>query len=88
MQLEREVIKPVIPPQTCIAPEAKGMSQGKPRLGQGRAGIKTKMLKLPVSHSYDKLKQPKLLPGRKPIIQIAEKRICNNLKILYSLKQV
>ena len=41
-------------------------------MGQGRAGIKKKMLKFPVSKLYDKSEQPKLLPGRKPIIQIAE----------------
>ena len=54
-------------------PEAKGISQVKPRLGQGRAGIKRKMLTFPVSQPSDKPKQPKLLPGRKPIIQITER---------------
>ena len=31
------------------------------------------MLKLPLFNLYDKPEQPKLLPGRKPIIQIAER---------------
>ena len=34
IRLEKQVIRPV------ISPEAKGISQVKPRLGQGRAGIK------------------------------------------------
>ena len=35
--------------------------------------IKRKTLKFPVSQPYDKPEQPKLLPGRKPIIQIEER---------------
>ena len=33
------------------------------------------MLNFPVPQSYDKSEQPKLLAGRKPIIQIAERSI-------------
>ena len=51
------------------------MSHVKPRIGQGRAGIKRKMLKFPVSQPYSKPEQSKLLPGRNPIIQIAERPI-------------
>ena len=50
-----------------------GISQVKPRLGQGRVGIRYKMLKFHVSHPLDKPKQPQLLSGRKPIIQLAER---------------
>ena len=42
---KKQVIKPVHIPQTHISPEAKGISQVKPRIGQGRVGIKRKMLK-------------------------------------------
>ena len=53
----------------------KGISQVKPRLGQSRADIKWRTLKFPVSWTLDKPKQPQLLPGRRPIIQIAERPI-------------
>ena len=33
------------------------------------------MLRFPISQPYDKCEQPKLLPGRKPVIQIAERPI-------------
>ena len=53
--------------------EAKGISQVKPRLGEGRAGIKwKKIFKFPVSQPLDKHKQWKLLPSRRPIIQTTE----------------
>ena len=42
-------------------------------LGQGRAGITQKTLKFPISQLLDKPKQPQLLPGRRPIIQIPER---------------
>ena len=58
MRPEKQVIKPI------ITSEAKGVSQLKLRLGQGRAGIKQK-IKLPVSP-----------PLNRPIIQLKEK---NNL---------
>ena len=62
-------------PQTPIIPETKIISHVKPRIGQGRTGIKRKMLTFPVSQPYDKPKQPKLLPGRKTIIQIVKRLI-------------
>ena len=33
--------------------------------------MKKKILRFPMSQSYYKLEQPKLLPGTRPIIQIA-----------------
>ena len=69
----KQVTKQIITPQTLILPEAKIISHIKPRIGQGRAGIKRKTLKFPVSQPYNKPEQTKLLPGRKPIIQIAER---------------
>ena len=66
---EKQVIRLV------ATPEVKGISQVKPRSGQGRAGIKQQMLKFPLSQQHDKPEQPKLLPGRKPIVQIAERPI-------------
>ena len=45
----------------------------KPRLGHGRAGIKQKTFRFPMSELLDKPEQPKLLPGRRPIIQITER---------------
>ena len=67
IRLEKQVIKPV------ISPEAKGISQVK-SIGQGRTGIKQKTFKFPISQLHDKSEQPKLLPGRRPIIQIV---LCN-----------
>ena len=64
---EKQVIKPV------ISPESKGVSQAKPRLGQGRAGIKWRTFKFPMSQPHDKPEQPKLLPHRRPIIQIVDR---------------
>ena len=60
---ERQVIKPI------TASEAKGVTQIKPRLGQGRAGIKQK-IKLPVS-----------LPLDRPIIQLKKNQFHNSFKI-------
>ena len=65
IRLEKQVMKPI------ITSEVKGISQVKPRLGQGRAGIKQKTLKFPVSPPLDKPEQTQLLPGRKSTRQIA-----------------
>ena len=73
VRLEKQFVKPVITPQTHILPEVKNISQIKLRMGQGRAGIKIKKLKFFVCQPYDKPEQPKLLPGGRPIIQIAER---------------
>ena len=51
------------------------MSQIKPRLDQGGAGIKKKTFNFPVSQLYDKPEQPKLFTGRRLIIQIAGRPI-------------
>ena len=50
---EKLVITPVVTPQ------AKGISRVKPILGQGRAGIKRKIFKFPVSQPFDKLNNQK-----------------------------
>ena len=44
-------------------------------MGQGREDIKQKTIKFPVFPLLDKPEQPKMLPGRRPIIQIAERPI-------------
>ena len=72
VRLEKQVIRPVVSSQTHILPETKIYLMLKPRIGHCRPGIKMKMLRFPVFQSYDKPEQTKLLPGRKPIIQIAE----------------
>ena len=64
---EKQVIKPL------RSRETKGISQITPRLGQGRAGMKRKMFHFPVSQPHVKPEQPKLLPGRRPLIQITER---------------
>ena len=69
VRLEKQVLKPV------VTPEVKGVSQVKARLGQGRVGMKRKMIKFPVFQPFDKPEQLKLLPGRRPIIQIAVRSI-------------
>ena len=73
---EKQVIKPLIMHETCISPETKGTSQVKQRLCQSRAGIKRKTIEKP--------EQPKLLPGRKPIIQIAERPIQSKTRLKVS----
>ena len=85
IRLEKQVTKPVVTPKTHILPEAKNISYIKQRLGQGRTGIKK--FKFPVFQLYNKPEQPKLLPGRKPIIQIAERPMLQQSKILHNLKQ-
>ena len=52
----------------------------KPRLGQGRAGVKQKRFRFLVCQWFDKSEQPKLLPGRKPFIQIIESHILQQTK--------
>ena len=69
MRPEKQVIKLI------ITSEAKGISQTKVRLGQGRAGIKVKFLKFLWPQHFYKPEQPQLLPCRKSIIQIAERPI-------------
>ena len=76
IRLEKQVIKPI------KSSEAKGVSQVKPRLGQGRAGIKWKTFRFPMSQLFEKPEQ-KFLTCRRPIIHIAESPLCNIL----SLKQ-
>ena len=65
---EKQVIRP------NIASEVKGVSQIKPRLGQGRAGTKWK-IKLPVSP-----------PFNRPIVQLKEKPVSQQPKILVQPK--
>ena len=40
------------------------------------------MLRFPMPQPHDKLEQSKLLPGRRPIIQIAERQILQPTKIV------
>ena len=82
IRLEKQVINPV------TTSEVKGISQIKPRIGQGRAGIKQKAFQLPVPPPLDMPEQPQLLPDRRPIIQIAERQFYSSLKMLYSIKHI
>ena len=71
---EKQIIKPVVTPvQSHVSTVSKDQYHVKPRLGQGRVGIKKKMFRFPMPQTCDKPEQPKLLPGRWPIIQIAER---------------
>ena len=45
--LKMQVTNREITPQTCILPETKAISRMKPRISQGRAGIKRKTLIFP-----------------------------------------
>ena len=45
------------------------------------------MFKFPVSQLYDKPEQPKLLPGIKPIIQIAERPIQSKTRLKFSTSE-
>ena len=83
-----EVIKSVIISQTHITPEAKGISQVKQRLDQGRAGIKIKTLKFSVSQLHDKHEQPKLLSGRKSIAQIEKRPIQPKTRLKISTPEI
>ena len=71
---EKQIIKPVVTPvQSHVPTKSKDKYHVKPRLGQGKACIKKKMLRFPIPQPCDKPEQSKLLPGRRPIIQIAER---------------
>ena len=53
----------------------------KSRVYQGRAGIERKILqKFPIPQAREKPQQTKLLQGRRPIIQMAERPILQSLK--------
>ena len=67
IRLERQLIRPV------ISSEANSTSHVKPRLTQGTAGIKWKTFTFTVSQLLNKPEKPKLLPGRRPIIQLVER---------------
>ena len=72
----KQMIKPLATSvQSHVPAESKGHYHVKPRLGQGRAGIKKKMLRFPIPQLYDKAEQPKLFPGSRLITQITERPI-------------
>ena len=87
---EKQVIKPVSAEvQSQVHSELKGQILVKPRAGQCRLGIKRKILPRFYMHqAHDKQEQPKLLPGRRPIIQIAERPGVELLKIVTQPKMV
>ena len=73
---EKQIIKPLVTPvQLHVHTESKDQYHVKPRIGQGKAGIKKKMLRFPRPQPYDKPDQLKLLLGRKLIIKMAERPI-------------
>ena len=71
---EKQVIKPLsVPIQSKFPIELKGQFHVKSRVGQGRAGIKRKMIQIfPMSQAHNKPERPKLLPGRRSILKIAQ----------------
>ena len=76
IKAEKQIIEPLSTPiQSNDSTESKTYYHLKPGLGQGRASIKKKKLRFPMPRPYDKPKQPKFLPGKRPIIQIAERSI-------------
>ena len=82
IQPEKQIIRPVVTPvQSLVSTESKGQYHVKSRLGQSRAGIKKNVLWFPIPQPHDK-PEPKLLPGRKPIIQIAERPILQPHQII------
>ena len=88
LKQEKKVIKALITTvQSHVSTESKGRCNMKPRIGQGRAGIKRKILqRFLMSQSHGKAEEPQLLPGRKSIIQIAERPILQPAKLLVNLK--
>ena len=73
---EKQIIETLVTQvQSHVSTESKDQYHIKPSIGQGIAGIKKKMLRFPMPQPYDKLKQPKLLPEIRLIIQIAEIQI-------------
>ena len=71
---EKQIIKSLVTPvQSHFSTESKDQYHVKPRMDQGRACIKKKMFRFPIPLPCNKPEQPKLLPGRRPIIQIAER---------------
>ena len=64
----------------------KGQFYVQPRLDNDRADIKKEMLQrflMPKTH--ERTEQPKLLPGRKPIIQLDERAVLQSTKFPFSL---
>ena len=86
VRLEKQVIKPTSAPQIPISTETEIISHVKPRIGQGRAGFKRRLLRFSIFQPYDKPKQPKLLPGRKPVIHIVERSILQHPKNIMQSK--
>ena len=78
IRLEKQVINPM------ITSKPRGISEVKPRLGQGRVGLKQKTFKFPVSQPLDKQEQPQLLTGRRK----QKEQVYNNFKISFSLKEI
>ena len=62
--------------------ESKDQYHIKPRVGQCRASIEKKMFRFPTPHPYDEPEQLKLLPGRRPIMQITERPILQTPQIV------
>ena len=60
---EKQMIKPLVTQvQSHVPTESKDQYHAKPRIGQGRIGIKKKMLRFPMPQPCDKSEQLKLLP--------------------------
>ena len=87
---EKQVVEPLgTPVQLHVPTEAKGHSNVQPGIGQGGAGIKRKILqRVPMLQSHGKAGQPKLLPGRKPVIQVAERPVLHIPTVVRHMNQV
>ena len=86
IQPEKQMIRPVVMPvQSHVSTQSREQYHVKPRSGQGRAGIKKNVPRFPIPQLHDKPEQPKLLPGRKSIIQITERPILQPPRLLFNL---
>ena len=73
---EKQVIKPLCKSvQSHVSTQSKDQYHVKSSLAQGRAGIQKEIFRFTMPQPCDISEQLKLLPGRKSIIQIAERPI-------------
>ena len=86
VQPEKQIIRPAVTQQSHVSTQSKDQFYVKPQLGQDRAGIKKNVIRFPIPQWQDIPKQLKLLPGRKPIIQMAERPILQSLELMFNPK--
>ena len=59
VQSEKQIIRPVVTPQSHASTQSKDQFYVKPRLGQGRTGIKKNLIRVPIPQSQDRPEQLK-----------------------------